>query len=259
VVTVDLVIPMLNEAANVSPLFDALDALRHRGVIRRVVVGDNGSTDGSPNLCEQRGAIVVREPRRGYGGACLKALEWIDSQPNAPHAIAFLDADLADDPESLPLLINALTDHDLAIGCRPNRADPGALNMVQRVGNVVATSRMLLATGRRYRDLGPMRTVRWETLRAMGMNDRTWGWTVEMQTKAAMLGRRVAQIDVPYHRRRHGRSKISGSILGSIRAGWKITTTIWRVRLTWRAGAAGGSKNPPIPVPTRIAESGDGR
>ncbi len=257
--TVDLVIPMLNEAANVHSLFDAIDALRQRGVIRRAVVGDNGSTDGSPSLCQQRGAIVVHEPRRGYGGACLKALEWIDSQPEAPDAIAFLDADLADDPESLPVLIGALTEHDLAIGCRPNRAEPGALNMVQRVGNIVATSMMLLATGTRYRDLGPMRAVRRDALRAMGMIDHTWGWTVEMQTKAAMLSLRTAQIDVPYRRRRHGRSKISGSILGSIRAGWKITTTIWRVRLMWRADSAGELKTPPIPVSTRIAESGDGR
>ncbi|MFG0328885.1 MAG: glycosyltransferase family 2 protein [Phycisphaerales bacterium] len=238
---VDLVIPMLNEAENIGPLFDGLDRLRERGVIRHVVVGDNGSEDETPTLAAARGAIVIREPRRGYGGACLAAISWITAHDDPTEAIAFIDADLSNLPCELEPLIEALDGHDLVVGCRPRFAERGALNFIQRFGNRTATTMIWLTTGRRFSDLGPMRVIRLPAYERLEMRDRTWGWTVEMQAKAAILGLRVAEVDVPYHRRRFGTSKISGSVAGAVKAGWKIVWTILAVRFGWRPDRAGGA------------------
>lgn len=234
----DLIIPLLNEAENIPALFDALDPLQKQGAIRHIIVGDNGSTDGSPELVMQRGGIVVYEnEQRGYGAACLKAIEWIKDNledTEQPDVVAFFDADLADDPEQLPILIGALTDHDIAIGCRVRLAEPGAMNLPQRFGNFAADIMMYLATGKKFHDLGPMRVIKWDTFQRLNMQDKTWGWTVELQTKAAIAKLKVAEIDVPYRKRRAGKSKISGSIIGSIKAAYKITVTIWYIRMTWK-------------------------
>ena len=231
--TCDLIIPAFNEASNVEPLFDALQPVR-QSLLRHVVLADNGSTDDTPAIAARRGATVVREPRRGYGAACLKAIEWLDDDP--PDIVAFLDADLSDDPAALPTVIEPIErgDADLVIGSRVRLAEPGALNLVQRFGNGLACQLMWLTTGRRYHDLGPMRAVRWKTLRELAMADRTWGWTVEMQAKAALAGVPTLEVDVPYRRRRHGRSKISGTVGGVVTAGTKIILTIFAVRLKHR-------------------------
>jgi len=232
---VDLIIPMLNEAPTISALFDALDPLRERGVIRHVVVGDNGSTDGSPERAADRGAIVVHEPRLGYGAACLAAIRWIEHNADPPpFAIAFLDADLADDPTHLERLVDALADCELALGSRRRLADPGALNFPQRFGGALATLLVRLTTGRSYTDLGPMRAIRWGAYQRLRMADRTWGWTVEMQMKAAIAGMKHVELHVPYRRRHSGKSKISGTLTGVIKAGTRIIATIFVIRLTWR-------------------------
>ncbi|MDX1682587.1 MAG: glycosyltransferase family 2 protein [Phycisphaeraceae bacterium] len=234
--TTDLIIPARNEAPNIEVLLAQLphDRLRH------VVVVDNGSTDGTADLARSAGATVVHEPRPGYGGACLAGLAWIADQ-TPPDAVAFIDADLADDPAQLPRLLTLLTDDDadMVIGCRPQRAEPGALTPVQRFGNQLSCTLIRLATGRRFTDLGPLRAVRYDRLQELNMADRTWGWTVEMQFKAAARGMTVAEIDVPYRCRREGESKISGTISGSVRAGVKILTTIgclWAAHLFGRLG-----------------------
>lgn len=243
--TCDLIIPALDERPNIDPLFDALQALPP-DLIRRVIVADNGSSDDTPTAAAQRGAIVVHEPQRGYGAACLRALNYLgDNDP--PDVVAFLDADLADDPAALPGVIEPVArgDADIAIGCRPALAEPGALNMVQRFGNGLACVLMHMLGGSKYRDLGPMRAVSWDALQRLRMADRTWGWTVEMQMKAALLGMTVAQVDVPYRNRRHGRSKISGTIGGVVRAGSKILLTIialWLQRRRIRAAAAAAER-----------------
>ncbi len=232
--TTDLVIPVLNEAGNIPALFDAILPLKNAGVIRNIVIGDNGSTDGSPELVAKRGGIVVHEPYRGYGAACLKAIQWIADQDDPPDAIAFFDADLSDDPEWLKPLIDTLDDHVIAIGCRPKLAERGAMNPPQRFGNAAASVMMSIFTGRRYRDLGPMRVILWETYWALEMQDKTWGWTVEMQAKAAIAKLTVSEIDVPYRKRHSGKSKISGSVIGSLKAAWKIAATILAIRLHWK-------------------------
>lgn len=220
---VDLVIPARNERENIVAAIEALpkDAFRH------VIVVDNGSTDGTADLARDAGAMVIHEPERGYGAACLAGIAWIAAQAEPPLAVAFFDADLADDPGRLPDLIGALGDDaDMAVGCRATLAEPGALDPHQLFGNRLACRLIGCATGRHFRDLGPMRVVRWSSLERLGMCDRTWGWMVEMAFKAARMDMKVIEIDVPYRKRRAGKSKISGSLVGSTRAGLKILTTI---------------------------------
>ena len=229
----DLIIPAVDEVANIDPLFDALEPLRG-GVLRHVVLADNGSTDGTPEAAARRGAVVVREPKRGYGAACLKALKWIGDLDEPPEIVAFLDADLSDDPAALPAVLAPIEQGraELVIGSRVKRAEPGALNFVQRFGNGLACLLMRLATGRRYHDLGPLRAVRFDTLQRLQMADRTWGWTVEMQVKAALAGVPTVEVDVPYRKRVRGRSKISGTVRGVVAAGTRIIYTI--IALWWR-------------------------
>lgn len=241
---VDLIIPTLDERANVDRLFDELAPLVGT-TLRRVVVADNGSTDGTPEACAARGAIVVSEPRRGYGAACLKAIAWIGDQDVPPDAIAFLDADLSDDPSALPSLLAPIRSGaaDVALGSRVRRAEPGSLSVVQRFGNALACTMIARLGGRRYSDIGPFRAIRWTTLEDLGMRDRTWGWTVEMQMKAALRGVPSIDVDVPYRRRCAGRSKISGTLRGVVTAGTKIIVTI--IAIWWREGRAGRTPGTP--------------
>ena len=228
--SVDLIIPAYNEQDNIAALLAALP----RDVLRHVVVVDNGSVDRTAELARLGGAMVLNEPRRGYGMACLVGLAWIRARPSLPDVVAFIDADLSDDPALLPILCEPIMAGraDLVIGSRPNLADPGALGLAQRFGNAIACGLIRLLTGRRYRDLGPMRVIRWSSLERIRMRDTTWGWTVEMQYKVAVLGLRSLEVDVPYRQRQAGVSKISGSVVGSVKAGRKIITTI--VKLWWQ-------------------------
>lgn len=229
--TTDLVIPAVNEAENLPALVAALAPLRASGAVRRVVLADNGSTDATPDLARDAGFTVVTEPRRGYGNACLAGLAALDADP--PDAVAFLDADLADDPAGLPGLTAPLADGtaDLVLGQRRRLAEPGALDPHQAFGNWLACTLLRITTGRRYRDLGPLRVVRWRSLQTLEMCDPTWGWTVEMQYKAARRGLRIQEIDVPYRKRNAGKSKISGNLIGSMRAGTKIIAVL--AKLWW--------------------------
>ncbi|MEO1235858.1 MAG: glycosyltransferase family 2 protein [Planctomycetota bacterium] len=222
----DLVIPARDEAENLPALVAAVDAVREAAGLRRVVLADNGSTDATADLARGGGFEVVHEPRPGYGGACLAALDHLADDP--PDAVAFLDADLADDPAHLSELIRPIAAGraDLALGQRQRLAEPGALDPHQRFGNRLATTLLRVVCGYAYGDLGPMRVLRWESYRQLSMADRTWGWTVEMQYKAVRYGLRIVEVDVPYRHRRAGKSKISGSLVGSFRAGVKIIGTI---------------------------------
>ncbi len=225
--TCDLIVPARNEADNIPPLLEAVPW----EILRHVIVVDNGSTDRTGRLAEQGGAVVVKQKQRGYGAACLAGLAWIGGRENPPDLVGFVDADLADDPQHLVDLCLPITagTADLVIACRHRKAEPGSLTTTQRFGNRLACTLIRWATGRRYHDVGPMRVVRYESLQQLAMSDPTWGWTVEMQFKAAVLGLRFTEIDVPYRRRRAGRSKISGSIIGSIRALTKIIATIGKL------------------------------
>lgn len=232
---IDLIVPARNEQANIPGLLAAVP----RQTLRHLIIVDNGSVDDTAPLARRGGAVVVNEPRRGYGSACLAGLRWIEARvrpegfEEPPLAVAFLDADLADDPSHLPRLFEPIAtgEADLVMGSRVRLAESGALETHQRLGNALARGLIGLITAHHYRDLGPMRAIRWSSLGPLAMRDRTWGWTVEMQFKAARLGLRVRELDVPYRRRRAGHSKISGSLIGSMRAGIRIIATI--VHLWW--------------------------
>jgi len=228
--SVDLVIPALNEEVNIAGLLEVLPWSR----LRHVVVADNGSTDHTADLAHAGGAQVVQEPHRGYGGACLAALDWIACHPPVPDMVAFLDADLADDPAHLVNLIKPIDSGkaDLVMGSRHRLAQQHAMNPAQRFGNFVACTLLRLTTGVTFTDLGPQRVIRYSSLQRLDMTDRTWGWTVEMQFKAAARGLRCIEIDVPYRRRHAGHSKISGSMTGAVAAGYRIIVTI--AQLWWQ-------------------------
>ena len=199
--------------------------------VGRVLVVDNGSHDRTADVARAAGATVVAEPRRGYGAACLAGLAHLRARP--PDVVAFLDADRSDDPGGLPILLAPILaqEADLVIGSRAlGEREPGSLTAVQAFGNRLAAVLLRLLFGLRATDLGPFRAIRWPALESLAMRDRDYGWTVEMQARAARAGLEVIEVPVPY-RRRLGRSKISGTVRGVLGAGWKILFTIARVRL----------------------------
>ena len=205
-----------------------------KGLVDRVIVVDNGSTDATVDVARNAGALVVHEPQRGYGAACLRGLAELAVEP--PDVVLFLDGDASDHPEDALMVLNTVnnTEVEMCLGSRVlGDAERGSLTPVQRFGNWLSTRLIAMLWNVHYTDLGPLRAVRWDTLMRLGMQDRTWGWTVEMQIKAAKHGIRTQEIPVRY-RRRIGTSKISGTIVGSLRAGTKILTTIARLALSRR-------------------------
>jgi hypothetical protein len=217
-----LVIPALDEAESL-PL-----VLRDLPPVQRVIVVNNGSTDATAAVAFAQGATVVHEPQRGYGAACLRGLkaveELVDAGEPPPRAVAFLDADYSDSPEWLPNLVEPIVDGraDLVLGSRlQGRREPGAMPAQSLFGNRLACLLMRCFFGVRYTDLGPFRAIDYQALCKLGMCDRNYGWTIEMQIKAARAGLRIEEVPVPY-RRRIGKSKISGTFWGSVKAGTKI-------------------------------------
>lgn len=245
--TVDVVIPALNEEASLPLVLADLAPLAAPPgppdppvpLVRRVVVADNGSTDGTARVARQAGAVVVPAPRRGYGSACLEGLDWL-RRHDPPEVVCFLDADYSDHPDELPRVIGPILagEADLVIGSRVlGRRERGALLPQARAGNLVACLLVRLLYGHRYTDLGPFRAIRWEALERLAMDDPDFGWTAEMQVKALRHGLRVVEVPVSY-RRRTGVSKITGTVSGTLRAGCKILWTVLR-------HARGGRVAPP--------------
>ena len=214
-----VIMPTRNEAAALPGVLGAILPM-----VAEVIVVDTASTDGTPNIARRLGARVVAEPRRGYGRACLAGIAALSPDVDT---VLFMDADAADRPEDLPRLLAPIAagETDLVIGARSLGVERGALTPQQRFGNALACLLIRLIWGVRYTDLGPFRVIRRDALARLGMRDETWGWTVEMQVRAARLGLRVAEVPVGY-RRRIGTSKISGTLSGTIRAGWKILWVI---------------------------------
>ena len=217
-----LIIPARNEALSLpGVLADVPPA------IARVVVVDNGSTDGTGRVAAACGARVVVEPVAGYGRACLAGLASLRDAP--PEIVAFVDADGSDELSRLPDLIApvAAGAEDLVLGRRVPAAR-GALSPQQRFGHWLATGLIRLFWRHPFHDLGPMRVIRWSALERLAMADQAFGWTVEMQVRAVTHDLRVREIDVPYHPRTAGTSKISRTLGGTVRAGATILWVIGR-------------------------------
>lgn len=223
---ISVIIPAFNEQNAVGLVIDEIP----KDWVSEIIVVDNGSTDDTFNQAKSRGAVVLKEPRKGYGNACLKGMEYIASATIKPEIVVFLDGDHSDYPEQLVELVNPImtNEADLVIGSRAlGKKEKGSMTPQQIFGNWLATALIQLFYQKKYTDLGPFRAIRYESLLAIGMKDRTYGWTVEMQLKAAKLNLRTKDIPVDY-RQRIGVSKVSGTIKGTLGAGYKIMYTIFK-------------------------------
>ncbi len=229
-----VIIPMLNEEGSIGAVLNDLPN------VRSVIVVDNGSTDDSPAIASQLGADVISEPQRGYGKACLtgiahvdRALEELPASEREATIVAFVDGDYSDHPDELADIIAPIVsnDADFVIGSRATGdRESGAMHFQALFGNWLACSLMRLFWGAKFTDLGPFRAIRYPALKSLRMQDENFGWTVEMQIKAVKKGLVYREVPVSY-RRRIGVSKISGTVSGTIRAGYKILYTIFRYLL----------------------------
>lgn len=233
-----VVIPAFNEARAIGRVVGDLPNAVDGVPVDEVVVVNNASTDETEANARAAGATVVREDRRGYGYACLAGMAHLRRRPQGPPTVVvFLDGDYSDHPDELPLLVRPMLrgDADFVLGSRmTGRAEPGALLPQALVGNRLACAVLRAVWGVRCTDLGPFRAIRWDDLERLGMTDRTYGWTIEMQIRAAEAGLRFAEVPVSY-RRRVGVSKITGTVSGTLRASYKILWTMLRYALTRRA------------------------
>ncbi len=229
-----VVIPALNEEDAIGKVLVELPN------VDRVIVVDNGSKDATADVARAHGAYVVEEPRRGYGSACLCGLAEIvrlrEDGTLDPRVVVFLDADHSDDPGELTRLVRPVLDGDadMVLGSRSlGVLEPGAMPIQAILGNKLACGLMNFFWSTDYTDLGPFRAVDYAALRSLGMSDPDFGWTIEMQIKAARADLQTTEIPVPY-RRRIGTSKISGTVVGTVRAGWKILYTIAKYAVSSR-------------------------
>ncbi len=221
-----VIIPAFNEEASIGKVISDIP----RAFVQEIIVCDNGSTDSTALEATQSGASVVSEPRSGYGWACLKGMEYVDSWDRKPDIVVFLDGDYADYPDEIPDVVRPIVEegYDMVIGSRPlGHPQPGSLTPPQIFGNWLATSLIKLFYGYKFTDLGPFRAIKYDKLRELQMEDKTYGWTVEMQVKAARLGFTTTEVPVQY-RPRIGQSKVSGTIKGTFLAGYKILWTIFK-------------------------------
>ena len=224
---IKVIIPAFNEQNSVGKV--VRDIPKH--LVNEVIVVNNASTDDTEVNARREGATVINEPRQGYGFACLKGIDYVKSDRNQiPDIIVFIDADYSDYPEELPALLKPIQeeDADLVIGSRAlGNREKGAMTFPQIFGNWLATNLLQLFYGVKFTDLGPFRAIKYQSLIALDMKDTTYGWTVEMQLKAAKQQLKCVEVPVTY-RKRIGFSKISGTVKGTFLAGYKILWTIFK-------------------------------
>jgi glycosyltransferase involved in cell wall biosynthesis len=222
---IKVIIPAYNEEASIGEVIRAIP----KRLVTEIIVINNASTDNTEEVARDAGATVLREPIPGYGRACLKGIEYL-SQHQLPSIVVFIDGDKSDYPEEIEQLVKPILEGntDLVIGSRAlGVKEPGSMTPQQHFGNWLATRLLRMFYGVRFTDLGPFRAIRYDKLLQLEMKDQDYGWTVEMQLKAAKQGLRCVEVPVRY-RKRIGVSKISGTVKGTILAGHKIITTIFK-------------------------------
>ncbi len=224
---IDVIIPAYNEEQSIGNVVRDIP----KDFVRNIIVANNNSSDNTAAVAEGAGATVVFQPLAGYGNACLKGMEYVANQKVKPDIIVYLDGDYSDFPEQMIELSTPIFEdgYDMVIGSRAlGNMEKGAMMPQQIFGNWLATSLIKLIYKYDFTDLGPFRAIRYDRLMEIDMQDKTFGWTVEMQVKAAKMKLRCLEIPVKY-RVRIGVSKVSGTIRGTILAGHKILWTIFKL------------------------------
>jgi glycosyltransferase involved in cell wall biosynthesis len=224
-VDIKVIIPAFNEADSIAHVINELPKS-----VSEVIVVNNNSSDDTVKNAETTGATVLTELRKGYGYACLKGLEYVASKSKQPDIIVFIDGDYSDYPEELDKVVAPILEDDIdfVVGARrKNLREEGSMTPQQVFGNWLATFLMRLFFGAKFTDLGPFRAIKYEKLKELNMEDKTYGWTVEMQLKILKKNMTYAEVPVRY-KRRIGISKVSGTVKGSIFAGIKILGWIFK-------------------------------
>ncbi|NHE56199.1 glycosyltransferase family 2 protein [Cyclobacterium plantarum] len=224
---IDVLIPAFNEENAVGKVIAEIPAF-----VRHIVVVNNNSNDNTRKVASQAGAIVLDEPQKGYGKACLTGMEYLSNLQEPPEILVFLDADYSDFPEEMEGLVQPIRDGniDMVIGSRARgKKEKGSMTFPQVFGNWLATWLMRKMFAAEFSDLGPFRAIRWDKLMQLHMEDQNFGWTIEMQIKAVKMGLRYTEVPVNY-RQRIGVSKVSGTVKGVVGAGYKILWTLWKYR-----------------------------
>ncbi len=222
---IDVIIPAFNEEESLPKVIAEIPSF-----VRHIVVANNNSTDRTSEVAEKAGAVVVFEGQKGYGKACLTAMDWIKNQNVQPDIVVFLDGDYSDYPEQMKDLVKPIQqdNFDMVIGSRAlGQKESGSMTVPQVFGNWLATTMMKYIQGAKFSDLGPFRAIKWPELLQIGMQDEDFGWTIEMQIKAHKAGLKYTEVPVDY-KKRIGVSKVSGTVKGVFGAGYKIIFTIFK-------------------------------
>jgi glycosyltransferase involved in cell wall biosynthesis len=224
---IDVIIPAFNEESSIESVVNDIP----KEAVRHILVCNNGSTDSTAENARKAGATVVDQPLPGYGNACLKGIEYIKELEDKPDIVVFLDGDYSDYPEELPEITKPIieADYDLVIGSRTKgKLEKGSMMPQQIFGNWLATTLIKMIYNYEFSDLGPFRAIKYSRLMEINMIDKNFGWTVEMQVKAAKYKLKCIEVPVKY-RKRIGTSKVSGTIRGTFLAGHKILWTIFKL------------------------------
>ncbi len=223
---ITVIIPAYNEEQSIGKVIQ--DIPRDR--VAHVIVVNNNSNDNTVSVAQNAGAIVLDEPRRGYGWACLKGIDHASTL--STDIVVFLDGDYSDYPQEIPDVIRPIVHEgmDMVIGSRVlGKREKGSLTPQQIFGNWLATKLIRLFYGARFSDLGPFRAIRFNSLKQLNMSDKTYGWTIEMQIKAAKQKMKFCEVPVNY-KKRIGVSKVSGTVKGTVLAGIKIIFAVFKYR-----------------------------
>ncbi|GAB4258433.1 MAG: glycosyltransferase family 2 protein [Vicingaceae bacterium] len=223
---IDVIIPAFNEENAIQNVIKDIP----KDIVNEIVVVNNNSNDATEEKAKAAGATVLKETYQGYGAACLKGIEYVANKPEKPDIIVFLDADYSDYPEELPNVVAPILKEnmDMVIGSRAlGKKASGSMTPQQVFGNWLATFLIRKLYKVNYTDLGPFRAIKFDKLLALDMKDKTYGWTVEMQLKAAKNKLKTCEVPVNY-KKRIGHSKVSGTVKGTILAGYKIIFTIFK-------------------------------